>query len=207
MGKAEHILGVDDTHCTPRYLLDPIEEKLGPIGLDPCSHPRSVVNSELAVMLPLYQIGVRPDVMLETYAKGARMIEFGDGFAKVWNGHGLVFVNSPYSELDRWLWKAAHDGDEVLMLAPVRTGNVGWAPAFTADIECRLGRVTHHGLKTHAAFHQAFLYWGPARRLPLVEEVLSQLGDVRLHPRWTRSAWSEEPLSYDPSWDRFRIAA
>lgn len=206
MGKAENRLGEDDTHCTPRYLLDPIETQLGPIGLDPCSHPRSVVNSELAVMLPVYKFGAHPDV-IATYAKGAKVILFGDGFARRWDGDGLVFCNPPYSELDRWLWKAAWDGDEALLLVPVRTGNVGWAPAFTADIECRLARVTHEGLKTHAAFHQALLYWGPARRLPLVADVLSQLGDVRLHPRWTRSAWSEESVAWDPSWDRYRIAA
>lgn len=112
----------------------------------------------------------------------AKHTEYGDGLAFCWNGLGLIYSNGPYSILEEWTDKAAREGDENVLLVPVRTGNVSWPKtAGLADVECRLGRVTHRGSKTHAPFHQWLLYYG-AR----VEEAvlgLSVLGDVRVHPR------------------------
>ncbi len=188
MGKAEHIVrsakgdgASNDEVMTPPYLLEMIERMLGPIGLDPCSHPKSVVRSTTAIMLPKYAPAA---------AQFARRTVYADGLQVVWRGHGLTYVNSPYSSplMERFLTKALTDGDENVLLVPSRTGNVYWPKtAGLADVEVRLPRVKHLGEKTHAPFAQWLLYFGDR-----VEEAmgLGVLGDVRVHPRHLRYAKS-----------------
>lgn len=184
MGKNETSYEVThDTVMTPRYLLEPIIAGLGPIGLDPCSNPNSVVQSALAILLHSYHPQKVP---------GAARTIYGNGLKHRWDGHGLVWCNPPYSDLAPWGEKMRDEGDELAALLPLRTGNVFWGPTFgTAAVECRLLRVTHEGEKTHAPFHQGLLYWGDRARL--AAEVLESIGgpgSVRLHPRLTRPVWS-----------------
>lgn len=86
-----------DTWLTPKTIAD----LLGPIAFDPCGHPKSLVRSELSVMLP------------------------DDGLAYDWHqAPGLVFVNPPYSALGEWLAMCAQEaarGAKVVALVPART--------------------------------------------------------------------------------------
>lgn len=172
VGKKENELTINDTWGTPKYLLEAIVSTLGPIGLDPCSHPDAIVPCKQAVMLPEYPRA----------SPCAERTRRGDGLLFPWDGHGLVYVNPPYSKLGEWCEKATREGDEVVLLVPVRTGNVFWTKsAAFADVEVRLPRVTFHRSETHAPFHSWLLYYG-AR----VEEAVlgfSEIGDARVHPR------------------------
>ena len=181
MGKAENRVRSakgegqsNDAVMTPVYILETVIKTLGPIGLDPCSHPKSIVPSDTAVMLPQYY----PQT-----ARFAQRTYFGDGLYVQWKGHGLTWLNSPYSSpaLELFLKKMMADHDEVVALVPVRTGNVYWPKtAGLADVEIRLPRVTHHGETTHSPFHSWLLYVGPRPETALG---LGTLGDPRLHPR------------------------
>jgi len=169
----------NDEVMTPDSILGPITRVLGPIGLDPCSHPKSIVPSTTAIMLPKYA---------PAQAQFAQRTVYADGLQIVWRGHGLLYGNFAYSAptFERFLTKTVEEwklGLEAVLLVPVRTGNVYWRPtAGQADLEVRLGRVKHHGDKTHAPFHSWLLYFGPR-----VERAmgLGILGDVRVHPRHT----------------------
>jgi len=188
MGKKENEFSRDDTVGTPTYILSAIVEVLGPIALDPCSHPAAVVPCEVAILLPEYA---------PARSSFARETRYGDGLAFQWDGRGLVYVNPPYSDLGPWCEKAARDGDEVVLLVPSRTGNVYWPEtAGLADVEVRLPRVTHHGSKVHAPWHSWLLYYGPRVETALG---LCQLGEVRVHPRHVT-------LNADPS-ERWRKAS
>lgn len=169
----------NDEVFTPAFITDAVIRVLGPIGLDPCSHPRSIVPSTTAVLLPKYAPAIVQNAQRTVYA---------DGLQIVWLGHGLLWGNFPYSAplLERFLtktWEEAQRGLEAVVLLPVRTGNVYWPKtAGKADVEVRLMRVKHHGDKTHAPFSQWLLYYGARWREALG---LGILGDVRVHPRHT----------------------
>lgn len=210
MGIPESALSTKDTYGTPKYILDPIVACLGRIGLDPASHPTSIVESDTAILLPEYA----PHVV-----RGARRTIYANGLRVAWRGHGLVFSNPPYSDgtarrtkeekeeddaleaaglprlkrekpnngglvdFIRMAWTCRRDkGVESILLVPSRTGNVYWPDtAGQADLEVRLPRVTHLGETTHSPFHSLLLYYGP--RIELATEGLKGLGDVRWHPR------------------------
>jgi hypothetical protein len=194
MGKAENQLGVDDTWGTSAELLEGIAP-LGPIGLDPCSHPKSLVRSREAILLPTY-LYARDDasklrVPLMRLAdevaprpQHAERVIYGDGLRERWDGRGLLYINEPFSELGLWLDKAAREGDQVCMLAPIRSGNKEWAPANTADVRCDLPRQTFNGADVHAPFHLCLLWWGP---VDLGYDVFSKLGHTTRHERHTQS--------------------
>lgn len=166
----------NDAVMTPSYILDAVERVLGPIGLDPCSNPKSIVRSATAVMLPEYAPATAPF---------AQRTVFSDGLQVVWRGHGLVWCNPPYSApaLELFLAKGLVDGDENVYLVPSRTGNVYWPKtAGLYDLEVRLMRVKHHGETYTAPFAQLLLYRGPRLEQAMG---LGALGDVRVHPRHT----------------------
>ena len=183
MGKKENEIGGDDTVGTPKYILDAIVATLGPIGLDPTSHPDSIVPSDTAILLPRYA---------PARVATAEHTVYADGLDVDWSLCGLTYLNPPYSDgkvgglkafIER-AWELRRRFDhETVMLVPVRTGNVYWQQAAgKADLEVRLPRVTHRGSTTHAPFHQWLLYFGPRVELALG---LGVLGDVRVHPRHT----------------------
>jgi hypothetical protein len=209
MGVPESATSKNDVYATPRYVLDPLVRAFGRIGLDPASHPISVVESDTAILLPEYA----PQIV-----KGARRTVYANGLHVDWRGHGLVFCNPPYSDGTARRTKEEKAEDDVLkaaglpvpkrdkpnnggladflemawrlrrdfaveswLLVPARTGNVYWPHAAgKADAEVRLARVTHVGQPTHAPFHSWLLYFGPRVELALQMQCL---GDVRIHPR------------------------
>lgn len=91
-------IALTDDWLTPREIVD----LLGPVALDPCAHPGSLVQADLRAIL----------------AEGV------DGLALPWaEAGGLVFVNPPYSDLGVWLARCAAEaaqGAAVLALVPAR---------------------------------------------------------------------------------------
>lgn len=214
MGKAENQLGVDDTWGTSAELLEGIAP-LGPIGLDPCSHPKSLVRSREAILLPTYRFARdeqgalrSPLVRLEEQdaprPRYAERVIWGDGLRERWDGRGLLYINEPFSELGLWLDKAAREGDSVIMLAPIRSGNKEWAPANTADVRCDLPRQTFNGADVHAPFHLCLLWWG----CPILGfSVLDTLGHATLHTRHATPIWDQGNFGYvRGETPRFRLA-
>ncbi len=99
-----------DSQCwlTPRPVLDRILvlEPRG-IALDPCGN----VDSLMA-------------------AREQWLIELGqDGLARPWPDLGLIFVNPPFEDAERWAAKcaaAAQLGSEIILLLPARTDTVAY---------------------------------------------------------------------------------
>jgi site-specific DNA-methyltransferase (adenine-specific) len=127
--------------CTPSWILT-LVEKVGPIGLDPCSNMES---------------GVRAT---ERWEKS------DDGLSREWGGHGLVYVNPPYGrEIGPWMVKCRDEGRrgvEIIALVPSRT-DTRWFQdcALTADqILLYRGRLVFEGAPNAAPFPSAVLYWG-----------------------------------------------
>ena len=156
-----------DDWCTQAEVLDPIYEHFGPIGLDPFGHPDSKVVAEKIVMLPKYE-ACRFDAVQRGDTAVARRIRIDDGLEYNWDGHGLVYANGPFSQLrtDRdymsWAEKGAKEGDEVILLVPVRTGS-DWWQRFIAPADVILfwrGRMHFDGAPHSATFHTALVYWG-----------------------------------------------
>jgi hypothetical protein len=148
MGLPENIYdtsatGAPDEWGTPAEILDPIYKHFGRIGLDPCGNQSRLLQADRTVLLP------------------------DDGILADWNERGLVFVNPPYSNCARWMWKATQSpaeggGDEIVALLPVRT-SAGWWKQYIwpADVILFYGkRVKYHGAKYTAPFHSALVYWG-----------------------------------------------
>lgn len=145
MGVSEHTYdssatAAPDNWGTPDEVLEPIYQHFGEIGLDPCAEPT----------LPR-----------RVKARGY-IHDPEDGVEASWLDQGLVFVNPPYSDCARWTWKAARDGDEVIVLLPVRTSAKWWRRSvWPADVILFYGkRLKFVGAKYTAPFHSALIYWG-----------------------------------------------
>ncbi|MFD3263165.1 DNA N-6-adenine-methyltransferase [Phenylobacterium ferrooxidans] len=86
---------------TPGYVLEPIREHLGGIGLDPCTEPDNPTRADTFYCLPQ------------------------DGCALPWDAQ-TVFCNPPYGEAkDRWAARCITEGEhrKVLLLIPAHTEN------------------------------------------------------------------------------------
>ena len=163
MGKNENEHAGNDNWGTPAAVLEPIYEHLGPIGLDPFGHPESPVTADRYFMLNKY-LGDSWFVGQTHYGK----LGIGDEdelLAKNWDGHGLVFANGPFSDVAPWAYKGATQGDEVILLVPVRTGSNWWQRHIApADVVLFWkGRLKFVGAKDQAPFHCALIYWGERR--------------------------------------------
>lgn len=90
-----------DEWLTPPSIVECLHA-LGPVVLDPCGHPASIVGAALSI----------------------DAIDGLDGLAFDWDCEGLVFVNPPYSDLGSWLDKCAIEskriGIEIVVLCPPR---------------------------------------------------------------------------------------
>lgn len=130
MGRGENTFSLRDSVFTPPSILDPVQEILGPIGLDPCSHPHSIVPARLRYYLPEYappgmphgeplHVPSFPHTLVHTrvdkYGKEhvtrtpivvpAHLAVVGDGLDLPWGpGLGLTFLNPPYSKLSEQPW-------------------------------------------------------------------------------------------------------
>lgn len=124
MGRAENTFSTRDSVGTPKEIIEPIVEILGPIGLDPCSHPGSIVPAATRFYLPEYAPPGMPHgtpvAMPATGSTPAHVAVVGDGLVLPWGpGFGLVYVNPPYSRLssEPWLLRALPHGEDVRKLA------------------------------------------------------------------------------------------
>jgi phage N-6-adenine-methyltransferase len=129
---------------TPACVLNRVR-LLGPIGLDPCSGPGSIVGAAV------------------------EWTEADDGLSRDWTGYGLVYCNPPYGrDIGRWLVRChavTRCGgilDDCIALVPARTDTVWWHSwVATADAICYWrGRVTFLGAAAPAPFPSAVVYWG-----------------------------------------------
>lgn len=133
----------DNEMYTPQFVLD----WLGPIALDPCWDPRSLVRPEF-------------------YIDAA-----GNGLAYDWGVDGLVYVNMPYSEQARWIEKCATQGAQgrkVVALVQAKPGERVWmeyiwpSAKVVAFLKGRLTFVRPDGIKSQSAtFNSALVWWGP----------------------------------------------
>lgn len=85
---------------TPPYILEPIRELLGGIGLDPCTEPDNPTRADAFIHLP------------------------SDGCAADWGVASTVFCNPPYGEArDRWVDRCITEGAlrKVVLLIPSHT--------------------------------------------------------------------------------------
>lgn len=84
---------------TPSYVLEPLREALGGIGLDPCTDPDNPTHADRFYHLPM------------------------DGCALSWDASS-VFCNPPYGEArDRWVDRCIVEGKfrKVVLLIPAHT--------------------------------------------------------------------------------------
>lgn len=136
--------GKDDWQ-TPAEILE-LVRKVAPIGLDPCPGKGSLINAE---------------------------VECVDGTTEDWSGHGLVYVNPPYSDLLQWAKLCCYWGTqglvdtEIISLTPARTDTKAFQEFMsTADTMCfikgRLKFKDPSGAKTlyPAPFPTLACYWG-----------------------------------------------
>ena len=145
--------------CTPNVILQPLRDHLGPILLDPCSNPGSIVGAQRSFCGPL-----AGDL---------------DGLVESWQVNGLVYVNPPYGrKIVPWIKKCAAEAAITKSLALTRTGNpnteiVLLGPARTdtkwfqrvvlptADaVILWEGRLKFEGAKDPAVFPSFLAYWG-----------------------------------------------
>jgi len=138
---------------TPEALLERIRQAFGPVALDPCGGPGSLVDARLELSLEAGDDGLSADWRALA----------GGGL-----NSGLVFVNPPYGrQIGPWVAKCREEGDRdanVLALLPARTDARWWQENVTAGCACVLflrGRLTFLGAPAPAPFPSALVYWGP----------------------------------------------
>lgn len=164
MGRSENTFSTNDGVCTPREILAPITDTLGPIGLDPCSNPSSIVSAKVSILLPEYRPADAPEVLF----LGGDTVVFADALEVSWGGMGLTFWNPPYSKLSKQPWcLKALEADESVGFLPVRTaGKWGQHEGTRHDLVTFLNfRVRHIGERDPSPFHQCLTYSGPRREL------------------------------------------
>lgn len=153
--------------CTPGPVLELVYEVLGsPVGIDPCSNPRSIVKAKRSVMLP------------------------EDGLSVAWHEHETGFVNPPFGKAEepRWIQKAIQEaalGWEGILLLPAKTGAPWFEPLYRhspcicfwgspeLDVE---GRIWFHEEDGGATFNTEFVYLGP--RYEAFARVFSRAGHL-----------------------------
>lgn len=170
-GRGALMSSASDHWFTPRPVLDRVEQ-VGPIGLDPCSHPDS----------PAYERAYR------AYTGQHAGV---DGLECSWlvGPDELVFVNWPYSHPMPWATRVALQalgGSEIIVLCPARTDTRWWhvvAPPADAIAfwKGRMRFARAGGAPAQGApFPSALLYFG--RRL---ERFAASFGDAAwMHYRY-----------------------
>ena len=176
MGKTENAMGTNDAWCTPPEIYEPIIEGMGPIGLDPFGNPHQEVPAATVFLLDDY--GTADAIDRIVWVTGAAWQDYS------WDGHGLVFANGPFSVLEKVLAKGAEQGDEVINLCPIRSGNRYWNEHVWRVIDgiIFLPRVTFVGADSTAPMHMCLTYRGDrveefAKIAPLVGGQFFQMED------------------------------
>jgi len=151
--------GGNDNWLTPEDLLQRAR-RFAPIGLDPASTPDNPTGA---------RDWFTPEV---------------DGLSQSWRGHGVVYLNPPYSTAREWTQKSVAEAMravEVLMLTPARPG-ARWYRSLqqharaTIELQRRLQFV---GAPSAAPFPSALSYLG--ERLHRFVETFGDLGRVIVH--------------------------
>jgi hypothetical protein len=122
-------------YLTPGWILDAVE-KVAPIALDPCAHPRSVAIRRTSTAFVL-----NPPAGFHDHG-----VVICDGLMQGWtiyarNGE-LTFINPPYGRaLKAWTAKMAAEPCPQIALVPARV-DTGWWRQMNPDAWCALsGRV------------------------------------------------------------------
>lgn len=142
-----HTSSARQTWNTPEIVIQVITRALGPIALDPCSNPTSIVGARVAWELE----------------------RDGDSLARPWFPRGRIYVNPPYKrDLPRWVakivdaYRARRGALEIVALVPARTDARWWHAAIEGGALAGFwrGRLRFLGARTSAPFPSALLYWG-----------------------------------------------
>lgn len=142
--------------CTPPCVLD-LVRKLGRIGLDPCSNPRSIVHAQVEFSPEKDQDGLQ-------LPWAASRSPWGEGMTD-----DIVYCNPPYGRaLADWADKIKAEsywGAEILALVPARTDTAWFRTLFdSAKALCFWGgRITFMGAPSLAPFPSMVTYHGPRR--------------------------------------------
>ena len=151
--------GGSDNWRTPEDFLQRVRG-FAPIGLDPASTPDNPTGA---------RDWFTPEV---------------DGLSRSWLGHGVVYLNPPYSTAKDWTQKAfaeASRGAEILLLTPARPGT-RWYRSLQqharATIEIK-GRLRFVGAPSSAPFPSALSYLG--ERLDRFVDTFGDRGRVIVH--------------------------
>lgn len=138
-------------YLTPPWILD-LVEKVGPIDLDPCGHPRAEATKRARNVSFILNIAAlsRPE-------KGERWINC-DGLTQDWVRYvfsvhselnprrGLAFINPPYGRaLKAWAEKCATSLCPQIVLVPARTDTAWWARLNPVAWCAVKGRLHFHG--------------------------------------------------------------
>lgn len=143
----------NQTQLTPAYVLEPVREALGGIGLDPCTLPENPVGADRWYSPPQ------------------------DGAALPWDAES-IYVNPPYGKArERWVARcieAGASGSRVVLLIPAHTDTRPFqrAAETTSHIVFVKGRVKFGVLRPNrrqvAASHpSALLCWNLPTAAPL----------------------------------------
>jgi DNA-binding XRE family transcriptional regulator len=137
-----------DTRFTPNAFFGDIVEAFGEVSLDPCAHPLSPVRAARRLILPEC------------------------GLATSWAGNKFVYINPPFSELSRWMARAADawekaEAERILLLVPTRTDTKLFQRIVSRDanvlfLEGRLRFEDPFGGSSTTTFSLMLVVWGAA---------------------------------------------
>jgi hypothetical protein len=136
-------------HCTPRYLVDAIEDfGGGSILCDPCSNPWSTVNAKIE------------------YSKRNDQ----DGLTADWPPSGLIYINPPFGDIRPWVERCnlhyrSYGNAEIIMVAPFAPERAWFKAAWVANrtAACWPRRVAWEGSGASPPFATVIFYWGARR--------------------------------------------
>jgi transcriptional regulator with XRE-family HTH domain len=160
-----------DKRFTPGWFLAHIVEAFGSIDLDPCAHPNSAVRACRRIILP------------------------ENGLTASWHGHGLTYINPPFSGVAKWMARAADAWDnrevqKIVMLVPGRTDSPVFQQRISrnADVLFLAGRMrfeSPEGLAWAAPFSLMVAVWGAADSE--IERFQCLAPSVRMRPWETKN--------------------
>lgn len=151
---------------TPAYVLEPVRELLGGIGLDPCTEPDNPTRAAVWYSLPQ------------------------DGCALPWDAR-TVWCNPPYGEArDRWVDRCIAEGSQrrVVLLIPSHTETRTFQRALKActsvllvQARLRFGVLRENGRQEAASHGSALVGFGvdlsPLRHLGVPMKLIDSLPD------------------------------
>lgn len=153
---------------TPSYVLEPIRDLLGGIGLDPCTEPDNPTRADQFYCLPR------------------------DGCALPWDAHS-VFCNPPYGEArDRWVDRCIEVGSRisVVLLIPAHPDTRTFQRAMDACTTVLFvkGRlkfgVLRENRRQEAASHGSAIFGFRVDLTPLAEHLGSVLKPIEVKTLW-----------------------